>query len=130
MTVAETGSSAKRSSRKVLTVASRSVPTMTGATVSHRGDPHAARELSGLSELRSAVLSSAVHGGHDGLVHARRRAADLPRGGNRREDRWLAPAERRTSTNAGVPSIRYKDFALRRLRKATRALPHLRLPRR
>src|SRR5687767_3795483 len=92
MTVAETGSRAKRSSRKVLTVASSSVPTMTGATVSHRGDTDAARELPGLHQLRSAVLPSPIYGGRDRLVHAERCAADLPRSGNRREDRRLVPA--------------------------------------
>src|SRR5688572_13239807 len=106
MAVAETGSSAKRSSRKVLTVASRSVPTMTGATVWHRGDSHAARELSGLHELRSAVLPSSIYGRRDGLVHAEGRAADLPRSGNGREDRRLVPAGRGPPTDAGVPGIR------------------------
>src|SRR5688572_32800152 len=125
MAVAETGSSAKRSSRKVLTVASRSVPTMTGATVSHRGGAHAARALSGLHELRGAVLPKTIHGGRDRLVLAQRRAADLPRSGNGREGHRLVPAGRRTPTDARVPGLRQEDIALRRLRDATRALPHL-----
>src|SRR5687768_16821489 len=96
MTVAETGSRAKRSSRKVLTVASRSVPTMTGATVWHRGVLNAARELSRLHQLRSAVLPTPVHGRRDGLVLAEGRAPDLPRSGDQREDRRLVPAGRGT----------------------------------
>src|SRR6266702_3518727 len=130
MIVAATGSRAKRSSRKVLTVASSNVPTMTGAPVWHRGESHAAREPSRLRELRSAVLPSAIHGGRLGLVHAEGRAADLPRGGNGHQDRRLAPAERRTATDVRMPGVRQKGAALHGLRLTTRTLPDLRLPRR
>src|SRR5882672_9771454 len=99
MTVAATGSSAKRSSRKVLTVASSNVPTMTGAPVWHRGESHAAREPSRLRELRGAVLPSPIRRGRLGLVHAERCEAHLPRSGNGHQDRRLAPAEGRTTTD-------------------------------
>src|SRR5687767_13170096 len=125
MTVAETGSRAKRSSRKVLTVASSSVPTMTGATVWHRGDSHAARELSGLRELRSAVLPSPIHGGRDRLVLAQRRATDLPRSGDGHQDRRLAQAERRQATDVRVPGVRREEAAVHGVRITPRALPDL-----
>src|SRR6266516_2209064 len=103
MIVAATGSRAKRSSRKVLTVASSNVPTMTGAPVWHRGESHAAGELSRLRELRSAVLSSPIHGGRLRMVHAQRGATDLPRSGNGHQDRRLAPAERRSAADVRMP---------------------------
>src|SRR6266508_557627 len=130
MTVAATGSSAKRSWTKVRASSSMSVPTM-GARVSHRGGADArARALSGLRELRGAVLPQAVHGRRRRLVLARRCAADIPRRRDRREDRRLARATRWTAADARVPGLRQEDAPVHDLRKASGALPDVRLPRR
>src|SRR6266852_5427062 len=130
MIVAATGSSLKRSSMNVLTVASSNVPTMTGAPVWHRGEPYAARELSRLRELRGSLLPSAIHGRRLGLVHAQRRAADLPRSGNGHQDRRLASAEARAAADVRMPGLRQEGAALHGVRLTPRALPVVRLPRR
>src|SRR6267143_2195281 len=128
MTVAATGSRAKRSSRKVLTVASSNVPTMTGAPVWHRGESHAARELSRLRELRGAVLHEAIYGGRFGLVHAERCTAGVPRSGHGHQDRRLAYAEGRTAADVRVSGLRQERTEVHGLRLTTRALSDVRLP--
>src|SRR6266508_5301968 len=126
MTVAATGSRAKRSSMKVLTVASSNVPTMTGSPVWHRGEAHAARAISRLRELRGTVLPSSVHGGRFGMVHARRCSADLSRGANGHQDRRLAPAEGRTAAHVRVRGVRQEGTALHGVRVTPGALPDIR----